>query len=89
MFFPPIPETPEPHEGGVDVFLIALHDLTIRNAVPEAVHELLEARHALAVRHLAAVREAGSFVNVGKWHSINRPAPMRVRPMYLASCGLF
>lgn len=41
----------------VDVFFSALHDLTDRNVVSDAVHKLLDARHALAVRHLAAVRE--------------------------------
>jgi len=45
----------------VDVLYSAVHDMTMRNPLSEALHRLLDERHAPAVRRLAALRDGASL----------------------------
>lgn len=46
----------------VDVLYSLVHDMGVRNALSEALHQRLDERHALTVRRLAALRDADALL---------------------------
>lgn len=70
--------------GGTDadVLFSTVHDLAQRNVVSEALHKLLDARHATAVRQLARVRDAAGLLQAWS-QALAEPAPGPALPALL------